>query len=646
MSRKFIALATISALLCGWVTLAAPNLRAQDEAWPTYLNLNAAYRFDYPPNSVIQELDDAGLRYPLVHIQFPVTDTEAYQGASVLVLDNAAALSPVDFVAQQALAARASAPPPSEQQALAVPDAPAERQGIVLTRDGAVGELDAQTALIPGDGVMYRINLFGGGVGGGGDPTPQAQAMYVRLLRSFHTLESPLQPKAARAAAVPNAVAQTATATEFSYPLQDGDGVNYGVPVGIVLDRTRMEWLDYGIRNLDQWRIKCYGVDWSRMIHTGEDWYRLDYLTANSAGTPVYAVADGVVVRHSPGLSYPGNVVVIQHALPEGRPIYSMYGHVANVRVVVGDRVSRGQQIATIFNQGYVGRTPGRHPSWDSHLHFEMRWRADMGDIYTPGSNAYNYNFPSCTWLYPGRGYTYRIHPDNYPYPDDGYVDPSDFIAARQISATVSGMLHATGILTDTQVPTGTVPLTPTTHLPLVLNVYPVPPPEPVCSNVLVNGGFEASTGWAGIANTSGTIYAPPVFSGAQARSGARSGRVGSPTVNGYWDEVLQTALVPTDAVTVTLSFWRYLDTSETSTSAAYDVFRYGLETDKGIEVMAPRRIDNTSAGRARWVQESATLADARPYAGKNLWISFKGTTDGNRPSSLYLDDVELTVCR
>ena len=109
---------------------------------------------------------------------------------------------------------------------------------------------------------------------------------------------------------------------------------------------------------------------------------------------------------------------------------------------------------------------------------------------------------------------------------------------------------------------------------------------------------------------------------------------------------MLQTALVPTDAVTITLSFWRYLETSETSSSAAYDVFRYGLETDKGIEVIAPRRIDNTSAGRDRWVQESVTLSDARPYAGKNLWISFKGATDGNRPSSLYLDDVALMACK
>ncbi len=130
---------------------------------------------------------------------------------------------------------------------------------------------------------------------------------------------------------------------------------------------------------------------------------------------------------------------------PKAVTIFSMYGHVANVSVIVGDSVARGQQIATVLNQGYVGRTPGLHPSWDSHLHFEMRWMQDAGNIYEPGTNAYNYNYPACTWAYPGRGYTYRISPDAYPYPDAGYVDPTDFITARlppgeQALHTISGI--------------------------------------------------------------------------------------------------------------------------------------------------------------------------------------------------------------
>ena len=419
--------------------------------------------------------------------------------------------------------------------------------------------------------------------------------------------------------------ASTAIADAFDWPLHDAGGVRYGVPAGFLLNGTNIEWLDYGIRNLDQWGVKCYNVDWSRMIHTGEDWYRSDYLTRNTLGTPVYAVADGVVARHNPGLSYPGNVVLIEHALRAGGKIYSMYGHVANVSVAAGDVVTRGQQIATVIGQNYTGRTGARHPSWDSHLHFEMRWFLDGGNIYTPATNAYGYNYPACTWLYPGRGYTYRIHPNAYPYPDAGYVDPSDFIAAHSHSLAPLRALSET--------------LTHSVALPMLFR-----PPDATCGDVLVNGGFETGEGWAGIANSSGAILDAAIYSSAQAHSGARSGRVGS-TSNGIWNEVLQTAALPPRVLSATLSYWRWLDSQE-GTAGAFDVFSIGLETGRGIELGAPARIDNTSAGRGQWVFASQPLANAPALSGRSVWVSLKGLTDGSKPSALYVDDVALTVCR
>ncbi len=92
--------------------------------------------------------------------------------------------------------------------------------------------------------------------------------------------------------------------------------------------------------------------------HTGENWY-LDF-DGNSAGAPVVAVADGLVVFA--GSDYPGRVVIIQH---EGG-IFSMYGHLDyDLLVGEGDTVERGQQIARVLN-----KTDGRSPS---HLHFEIR---------------------------------------------------------------------------------------------------------------------------------------------------------------------------------------------------------------------------------------------------------------------------------
>lgn len=823
----------------------APPQSITPAPWPTFISDDAAFAFDYPPGAIIETSDDASLRFKLVYVQFPITETNVYQGASIMVMENPEAKSAREFVAARYAAAGRALPVQAQNAAGFQVNG---REAIKLERDEAIGNLDKYTVLIAGDGVMYRINLFGGGVGGPVEPPPASEAMFERLVQSFRVLDQPLRPRGAETTgateliAPSNVNAEPPVATVFTYPLRSGAGVNYGVPTGIVIGGTRMEWLDYAIRNLDQWRIKCYGVDWSRMIHTGEDWYRDDYLTANTAGAPVYAVADGVVERHDPGISYPGNVVLIRHRLPDGRNIYSMYGHVANVRVKQGQLVALGQQIATVFNQGYVGRTPNRHPTWDSHLHFEMRWIGDAGNIYVPGMNAYNYNYPLCTYLYPGRGYTYIVHPDNYPYPGQGYVDPSDFIAARlhepapgcapvelvvnggfesgppgtpwtatnslnltdpliyksrprtgrwggwlgnvlnyqdtlaqvikvpadSVAATLTfwryvqsyepagngddrmtvsltapdgrpiappfeltsaaqrntwlketllldltGYTYPTATLsltgmndgknrssffvddvslvrrcaaaanssvaatseessvaappiaeTPTDMPsfTLTAPFTQNAYLPIIVHepsqIEKHLALQAACSNLLLNGGFEdaSSSAWTGVANTSATIYnvipggansgtADPLIYTTRPRTGARSGRVGSPNVKGYWNELLQTVQLPTNTLSVMLTYWRYLDTQETSTTIAYDTFRIALETEKGIEIVTPQQIDNRSSGRGQWVRETLALPNASAYSNQKLWVSFKGTLDSSLPSALYVDDVALDVC-
>jgi murein DD-endopeptidase MepM/ murein hydrolase activator NlpD len=92
--------------------------------------------------------------------------------------------------------------------------------------------------------------------------------------------------------------------------------------------------------------------------HTGENWY-LDF-DGNSAGAPVYAVADGTVVYADS--DYPGRVVIIQHV----GGIYSMYGHLDYALLIgVSDAVTKGQMIARVLD-----KTDGRSPS---HVHFEIR---------------------------------------------------------------------------------------------------------------------------------------------------------------------------------------------------------------------------------------------------------------------------------
>jgi murein DD-endopeptidase MepM/ murein hydrolase activator NlpD len=80
---------------------------------------------------------------------------------------------------------------------------------------------------------------------------------------------------------------------------------------------------------------------------------------ANVVGTEIIAPADGVVIHSGEKGEY-GTCVVIDH----GRDTTTLYGHLKDTIVKVGDKVSRGQHIG---NMGNTGRSTG------SHLHYEVR---------------------------------------------------------------------------------------------------------------------------------------------------------------------------------------------------------------------------------------------------------------------------------
>lgn len=79
---------------------------------------------------------------------------------------------------------------------------------------------------------------------------------------------------------------------------------------------------------------------------------------ANAIGTPIYAVADGVVEDAGPASGF-GLWVVLRHA--DGT--HTVYGHVNRMFVKVGQVVKAGEQIAEIGNRG---------ESTGPHLHFEV----------------------------------------------------------------------------------------------------------------------------------------------------------------------------------------------------------------------------------------------------------------------------------
>ncbi|WP_343573852.1 M23 family metallopeptidase [Mycobacterium sp.] len=93
-----------------------------------------------------------------------------------------------------------------------------------------------------------------------------------------------------------------------------------------------------------------FGYRWG-VLHAGID-------LANSIGTPIRAVSDGVVIAAGPTAGY-GMWVKLRHA--DGT--VTLYGHVNSTMVSVGERVMAGDQIATIGNRGN---------STGPHLHFEV----------------------------------------------------------------------------------------------------------------------------------------------------------------------------------------------------------------------------------------------------------------------------------
>lgn len=85
---------------------------------------------------------------------------------------------------------------------------------------------------------------------------------------------------------------------------------------------------------------------------------------AAPAGTPILAIADGVVAQARPAPVY-GNVIIIDHLI-DAQPVASMYGHMpdSGVNVRPGDRVIAGQQIGAVGSAGI---------STGPHLHVEIR---------------------------------------------------------------------------------------------------------------------------------------------------------------------------------------------------------------------------------------------------------------------------------
>jgi Membrane proteins related to metalloendopeptidases len=134
-------------------------------------------------------------------------------------------------------------------------------------------------------------------------------------------------------------------------------------------------------------------LDFGEENHLGEDWNKNSGGNTD-CGEPVFSIADGVVVYAQHAGAGWGNVIIIEHLLPDGSRVESLYGHLERIEKNSGE-VRKGELI------GAVGNADGKYLC---HLHFEIRTE----DSPMRGQ--------------PGAGYSTDRR---------GWVDPSEFINLR-----------------------------------------------------------------------------------------------------------------------------------------------------------------------------------------------------------------------
>jgi hypothetical protein len=163
---------------------------------------------------------------------------------------------------------------------------------------------------------------------------------------------------------------------------------------------TGMEAADQSVRfPLDDYVIWQRFGDVNRSFqnrhHCAEDAY-------GEGGTPVYAIADGVISYSGPMSGY-GWLIIVDHP-PLG--VYSLYGHLSTkLSKSVDGAVKKGDCIAYLAYDDEDG-SGGDYPDWGPHLHFGIRSGAKADYPSSSGDDrwmaGYTYDYPTnLGWLHP-----------------------------------------------------------------------------------------------------------------------------------------------------------------------------------------------------------------------------------------------------
>jgi hypothetical protein len=207
-------------------------------------------------------------------------------------------------------------------------------------------------------------------------------------------------------------------------------------------------------------------------------------------------------------------------------------------------------------------------------------------------------------------------------------------------------------------------------YLPVVYAYRPedggVPPPTG-CTNILLNGSFEANQSWEFPA----TVY-PASYSTFRAHNDLRSVRTGidpflTPIFNAYsYSSTRQQVYIPSDATSITLKYWEFSISTDTYTASELAQSQDKLEIGKPLEqVLGPddpndlqyvllmdtynnilQWLRSQSNNNQAWVYREIPISTAL-YRGWNIKIQFGSFNNGwGGLAAMYVDDAALEVCR
>lgn len=163
------------------------------------------------------------------------------------------------------------------------------------------------------------------------------------------------------------------------------------------------------------------------------------------------------------------------------------------------------------------------------------------------------------------------------------------------------------------------------------------------CYNEVWNGDFEGFVDGKPRYWTASSADAYPLADGTWFANGHYGAYLG-----GYdrWesddDKLSQSIYIPSDALSVNLTYRWYMRTEETHPSNQYDFLRVRLRDPSDNLVATLDTVSNQSP-RDTW---QTAMFDLSPYAGQSLKLSLEADNDVSNPTGFFVDDVSLWICR